>query len=237
MTVERYRNCAALPADGVGQFFALHGSMGSMRKFGLTTAISAFLTLVVAAPSAFAQTPLLRDNGAPPDNPWHHGSTVDLFGGSASTSEDTRGTAGGGFGWEINHWVEVDASGTWLVARQGDSAFAANLKAVVSLTRPREVVPFLGAGVGVYHAVFDTTRGSVPAFYQSRLPAGTLDSLATFNDPALVFDAGANIFASRHVSIRPDLGVIVVTKNSSAYTVATAVVHLIYHFENHAIPD
>jgi hypothetical protein len=211
--------------------------MGSMRKVGLATAIGSFLALVVAAPSAFGQTPLLGDNGAPPDNAWQHGTTVDLFGGSATTSEDTRGAAGGGFGWEINHWVEVDATGTWLVARQGDSAFAANLKAIVSLTRPNTVVPFLGAGVGVYHAVFDATRGNVPAFYQSRLPAGIVDSLATFNDPALVFEGGANIFAGRHVSFRPGVGVIVVTRGSSAYAVATATVHLIYHFESHAIPD
>jgi len=208
-----------------------------MRNVGLATAIGSFLALVVAVPSAFGQTPLLRDNGAPLDNQWRHGSTVDLFAGFATTSEDTRGAAGGGFGWEINHRLEVDATGTWLVARQGDSAFTGNLKAVVSLTRPNRVVPFLGAGAGVYHAAFDTTRGSVPAFYQRRLPAGTFDSMATFNDPALVFDAGANIFAGRHVSLRPDVGVILVTRDSSAYTVLTATVHVIYHFENHAIPD
>jgi hypothetical protein len=209
-----------------------------MTKFGLTMAIGAFLAVVLAAPAAFAQAPPLRDNGAPPDNQWHHGSTVDLFAGAAATSEDTREAAGGGFGWEINHWVEVDASATWLVAHQGDSAFAANLKAIVSLTRPNTVVPFLGAGLGVYHAVFDTARGNVPAFYQSRLPAGTFDSTPTFNDPALVFDGGANIFAGRHLSLRPEVGVMLVTRgSSSAYAVATATVHLIYHFETHSIPD
>jgi hypothetical protein len=199
-------------------------------------AITTLLAVAAMAPAAFGQ-PILRDNGAPPDGPWRHGSTVDVFGGAAATSEDQRGAIGGGFGWEINHWVEVDASGTWLLAHEGDTAFGANVKAALSLTGPGTLVPFLGAGVGVYHATFDTSRGNVPAFYQKRLPAGAFGSLATFNDPALVLDGGVNIFATRHLSFRPEVGVTVVTRGSGAYGVTTAVIHLIYHFETHAIPD
>ena len=201
------------------------------RNFAL--ALGTFLTLITVVP-AFGQV-LLPDNGQLPDNPWRHGSTVNLSIGAATTSQDTRVEAGGGFGWEINHWVDMEASGTWLAARNGDTVFAADLTGLVNLTRPHIVVPFLGAGVGLYHASFDLTRGDIPAFYQNRLPAGSLGSLATFNDPALVFAGGVNVFAGRHFSVRPDLSVRVVTKASETYTVTMATMHVTYHFEVHGV--
>lgn len=52
------------------------------------------------------------------------------------------------------------AEGRWraCMTRQADAAFAAELKALVNLTRPNTVVPFLGAGVSLYFEVHDVIR-------------------------------------------------------------------------------
>jgi hypothetical protein len=191
-------------------------------------AIGTFLvSLIAVVPIASGQ--------ALPDNQWNHGTTLDVSTGAATASQGTRGTFGGAFGWEINHWVEVEGTGTWLVARQGDEAFAAELKALANLTRPNTIVPFLGAGVGFYHASFDTTRSAIPDFYQRRMSGLSFGSLITFNDPSFVFAGGVNIFTSRHFSIRPDVSVRLVTRASDTYAVTMATVHVTYHFEVHDV--
>jgi hypothetical protein len=192
------------------------------------------MSLIACAPAASGQV-LLPDNGQLPDSEWRHGSTLDVFAAAAMTAQDTRGGLGGALGWEVNRWVEVQGSGTWLVARQGDEAFAADLTALVNVTRPHLIVPFLGAGVGVYHASFDTTSGDIPDFYQRRIPAGLFGSLATFNDPSYVFDGGVNFFARRHLSFRPDISVRLVTRAGETYTVTMATLHVTYHFEVHGV--
>jgi hypothetical protein len=192
------------------------------------------MSLLACAPAAFGQV-FLPDNGQLPDNEWRHGSTLELFTGGAVTAQDTRGTFGGALGWEINHWIDVEGTGAWVVARQGDEAFAAELTALANLTRPHLVVPYLGAGVGLYHASFDTTRGDIPVFYQRRLPVGSVGSLATFNDPSFVFAGGFNIFAARHFSFRPDISVRLVSKASETYAVTMVTIHATYHFEMHGV--
>lgn len=193
-----------------------------------TLAIGSFVvSLIAGVPFASGQTP--------PGNKWSHGTTLEVSTGAAMTSQDTRGTLGGAFGWEINHWVEVEGSGTWLVARQGDEAFAAELKALANLTRPNTVVPFLGAGVGFYHASFETARGAIPGFYQRRMSGPPFGMLVTFNDPSFVFAGGVNIFTGQHFSIRPDISVRLVTRASDTYAVPMATVHITYHFEVHDV--
>jgi hypothetical protein len=168
-----------------------------------------------------------------PPNRWDHGTKLSVFGGAAMASPETRGAFGTAIGWEINRRFELEGTGSWLVARHGDDAFAAELKLSGNLTPPRAVVPFVAAGVGLYHASFDTTRGPLPDFYQRRLPASAIATLVGFNDPSFVFAGGANIFAGTHVSIRPDLSVRIATRSSSAFVVTMATVYVSYHFEKH----
>src|SRR5262252_1940511 len=127
-------------------------SRHSLFVVGLATA------QLLAAPSAFAQTY--------PDHDWTHGSTLQLFGGAAmAPSSDTHPTLGAGLGWEINRWVSIEGIGAWLVARHDNEAFAAEMTAVANLTHPRTIVPYLGAGVGMYVASFDSGSGAMPPFY------------------------------------------------------------------------
>jgi hypothetical protein len=183
------------------------------------------LSLMALALPASAQTA--------PGNPWRHGTTLDLFGGAvAAPSSDTRGALGGSLGWEINRRVEIEGAGTWVIARTGDQAFTAELKAMVNLTRPNAAVPFVGAGVGMYRATFDATSGPLPPFYQQRVsgPSGLAE---TFTDPSLVFTGGLNILTGRHVSVRPEASVRLVLHASDSYAVTMVAVHAIFHFEEH----
>ena len=83
-------------------------------------AIGPFIvSLIACVPPASAQTVA--------GNEWNHGTTLGVFAGSATAAPETRGTLGAALGWEINHRVELEGTGAWLVARQGDEAFARGL--------------------------------------------------------------------------------------------------------------
>jgi hypothetical protein len=133
----------------------------------------------------------------------------------------------------VNHWFSIEGGGTWLAARQADDGFAAELKALVNVTRPNRVVPFVGAGIGLYRASFDTARGPLPDFYQRRLTGSPLTARPTFTDPSFVLGTGVDFFMGSHVSVRPDLSVRFVTRNSESYAVTLATMHVTYHFEVH----
>lgn len=194
----------------------------------LVLAIGPFVvSLIACVPPASAQTV--------PGNEWSHGTTLGVFAGIATASPDTRGTLGAALGWEINHWVEIEGTGAWLVAQHGDEAFAAELKVVTNLTRPNTVVPFLGAGVGMYLATFDVTSGTLPAFYQQRVAGPAAGTQQSFTDPSFTFVGGCDIFAARHFSIRPEISVRLVTHASDAYAVTMATVRATYHFESHDV--
>jgi hypothetical protein len=199
-----------------------------MKRSMLLAMTIALTSLVGIAATAAGQTSL-----TPPPNQWDHGTKLSVFSGAAIASPDTRGTFGTAIGWEINHRVELEGTGSWFPARQGNDAFAAELKVSGNLTGPRAVVPFVAAGVGLYHASFDTTRAVLPDFYQRRLLGSSIGAIANFTDPSLVFAGGANFFVGPHFSIRPDMSVRLVTRSSDTFAVTMATVYLSYHFEEH----
>jgi len=167
-------------------------------------------------------------------HPWSHGTTLDLFGGAAlAPSADMRGALGGTIGWEVNHHVEIEGAGTWIVPRDSDQAFMAELKGVFNLTRPNAAVPFVGAGVGMYLATFDAGSNAIPAFYQPRMAGAAAGSSQSFTDPSLILAGGFNIIASRHVSLKPEVSVRWVLHDSDSYAVTMLAVHFVYHFEDH----
>ena len=167
---------------------------------------------------------------------WTHGTTLDLFGGAAlAPSADMRAALGGTIGWEVNHHVGIEGAGTWVVPREHDQAFMAELKGVFNLTSPNAAVPFVGAGVGMYLATFDVGSSSIPAFYQPRMTSAPAGSSQSFTDPSLILTGGFNIMTSRHVSSKPEVSVRWVLHDSNSYAVTVLAVHAIYHFEDHGI--
>jgi hypothetical protein len=186
----------------------------------------ALVLLLALAPPLAAQDSKAYD--------WSHGTTwTGVVGAASAESADTRATLGGGFGWTLNRWVAVEASGQWLMPRHEDHGFSADITAVVNLARQGRVIPFVGGGMGLYIASFDTTTGTVPDFYQARIPENSAITHRTFTDPMFAFSAGMDIATRGRWSIRPVVDVKLVTDGSGAYPIAIGAVHIRYRFERH----
>ena len=189
-----------------------------------------FLTATTA--SAQTSSPLL-----PPPDTWTHGTTLSVFAGGAAGGHDTAGAAGGAFGWELTPRTSLEGGGTWLDWGPGARGFTANMTAQVAVTTARPIVPFLSAGVGLYHATFNRADGMMPRFYQRRMagPAGAPSSTATFTDPSLAGGGGITMFVSRHWTLRPEVIATVVMRDSRSFVVTTGALRLAYHFEDHPV--
>jgi hypothetical protein len=168
-------------------------------------------------------------------NVWSHGTRLAASAGLASASSDTGGLVGTAIAWEITPRLSVEGMGLWLDRKDATSTFAAALMAEMSLLPPHPLAPFVEAGFGFYRSSFDARRETVPSFYRDRMTAAVATSGATFTDPAFVFGVGLSVFAARHLAIRPQMDVFVVTRSSRTYVVYTAAVQVAYHFENHPI--
>ena len=167
--------------------------------------ITLLVVLGVAA-TASAQTAAM--------NPWGRGTTLELFGGAATTSPDTTGTFGAAVGWELTQRFEIQGAGAWFAQRHRADEFAAGFRLLTNLTRPSRIVPYVAGGAGLYRGTFDRTRAET--------------------DPTGVIAGGAHLYVSRHLSIRPEAAVRFVTAHSRAYRVTTVTFALAYHVEEHA---
>jgi hypothetical protein len=198
-----------------------------MRSF-LAASWSAVIVLMVSG-SAAAQA-----LGADAD--WSHGTTLNAFVGAGADGSKTGPLAGGSIGWEVTPRVAIEGTGYWLDRGTGADAFAAALKLQAGLTRSEKAVPFLQAGVGLYRAAFEPTAEPIPEFYSRRISADTGPGTThTFTDPSFIFGGGLNVFLTRHVTIRPDVEVIVVRDDSQTYVVTAVAVRFAYHFEEHPV--
>jgi hypothetical protein len=165
---------------------------------------------------------------------WRHCTFVDVSAGDlAAPSSPQRALTGAALGWEVTHRFSIEGSGLWLVPRESDKGFATELTLLANIGQPRRIVPFVGAGVGLYHASFDTTNGTVPDFYERRLTPSVVSHRQGFTDPSFVLLGGFNLFTNAHVSIRPDVTVRLVTGDSHAYALTAFAAHVTYHFGVH----
>jgi hypothetical protein len=171
----------------------------------------------------------------PAAHTWARGTTLEVIGGAATASPGTSGIYGAAVGWELNHLAEIEGVAAWLPERKGTQAFAADLKLLVNLTRPALLVPYVGGGAGLYRGTFDTARVTMPHFYRQRQNAVEPTGLASFTDPTVVVAAGANLYLARHFSLRPELGLRIVTNGSDTYRVTALTFALAYHVEEHAV--
>jgi hypothetical protein len=164
---------------------------------------------------------------------WRHCTFVDASAGDlAAPSSPQRAFASGGLGWEVNHRISIEGSALWAFPRESANGFAADLKLLANLRQPHRIVPFVGAGIGLYHASFDTT-GLIPEFYERRLTPSVVSHSQAFTDPSFVFLSGVNLFTNAHISIRPDVAVRLVTGDSHAHALTAFAAHVTYHFGVH----
>jgi hypothetical protein len=186
--------------------------------------------MILAMPSAgFAQGPDLS-----------HCTTANLLLGGTAGRDVRQPLFGGAVGWELMPHFFLETTVKWLVPDKGADAFSAIVSAQIPLTGRQTVVPFFTAGAGAHRASFDIDRSAIPAFYARRLidPGTMAGTQRSFVDPAFVTGGGVSIFASRHVSIRPEVEVMLVRHSSENYVLTSVGVRVAYHFETHRVtPD
>jgi hypothetical protein len=166
---------------------------------------------------------------------WRHGTTLAGFVGAGSAFAGVDPALGLSLGWEMKPWIGFEGRGTWFPAPEGASAFAVALNTRIAFDSARPVLPYASAGVGFYRATFDASASNaVPRFYRRKMgEAGLLGR--TFDDLLLTAGAGAEVFLSRHVALRPELTVMVVARSSDARAIPVFGVQVAYHFESHPI--
>jgi hypothetical protein len=186
------------------------------------------VALLVIAPNVWGQTVVADE--------WRVGTTLAGFVGASTTSRVTSAAAGAALGWEITPHVTLEGRGIWLDGGRRADAFAALFGARVPLLPARSVVPFLSGGVGMYRATFEAASGSIPRFYGRRMMVepGRFQG-QTFDDFVVGFGGGSDIFLARHLALRPELTILLVTTRSDTHAVPVYGVHLAYHFEDHPI--
>jgi opacity protein-like surface antigen len=177
----------------------------------------------------------LRAQASVVNEEWRHGTTLAGFVGAASPFSSVDPALGLSLGWETKPWLGFEGRGTWFPAPDGVSAFGVAFSTRIAFDSARPVLPYASAGVGFYRATFDTSASNtMPRFYRRRMgEAGLLGR--TFDDLLLTVGAGTEVFLSRHVALRPELTVMLITTRSDARAVPAFGVHMAYHFESHPI--
>ena len=189
-------------------------------------ACTAVMALMMA-PDAWGQTTT---------EDWRRGTTLAGFIGAASPSSETSAAAGAALGWELTPHFTIEGRAIWMDAGHRADSFAALLGVRVPLLPARPFVPFVSAGAGVFLATFDSTSSTMPHFYQRRMMSGSTGFQGrTFEDFVASLGGGADVFLARHLALRPEVAVLIVTTTSDTRTVPVLGVQLAYHFESHPI--
>ena len=160
-----------------------------------------------------------------------HATTLNVFAGAGTDSSETGFVAGMAMGWDVTRQLALEGSGSWLDRGDGADAFSAALKVQARLRTVRTVGPVVEAGFGMYRAWFDPDATAIPEFYRHRITATD----RTVTDPAFVFGGGVSLFASRRISIRPDVETMLVRSSGQNYFVTTFAARFVYHFEDRPI--
>jgi hypothetical protein len=196
----------------------------------LWTAIAWLFVAASAAPVA-AQTP-------PSPDPWRHGATVTVGGGTASASGEVNGLGSGSMSWELTPRLALEGTAFWLDRAHDAGAFAAALSARFDLSPPRRVVPFVDSGFGFYDATFDLRQGTPPAFYRQRGAQPSVGAtMVSFTDPMLLVGGGGDVFLNTHLAVRPEIALLLAIHGSQTYDIATVTVRFVYHFERHPLGE
>lgn len=193
----------------------------TIREWAGAVAVASILTLNVSAAQA----------QSPPAGEWQHGGFVTGFGGGADVWSRHSFAAGAAFGWEVTPRLALEAGGRWFDVPARESAFAADISARIGLVRRRAATPYVSAGAGMFRTAVSAVD-SAPAFYRARIDPQRLGR-HVFRDPLWSAGAGADVQLARHLSMRPDVTVLIVTTRSDARVVPVYGIRLTYYFEPH----
>jgi hypothetical protein len=167
------------------------------------------------------------------DGQWQRGTVLAGSFGAVAASPDTSLFGGTALGWEIVPRLSVEGRAMWLPNADRPTDFVALLSAAVPLLPGRRTVPFVSGGIGMYRATVDSRSSDIPEFYARRLPAGA--TRPVFQDVLFSFGAGADLFATSRVAIRPEVSLFAVTADGNRRWMTVYAVSLAYHFEAHGM--
>lgn len=181
------------------------------------------------AEDALAQAPRRPD--------WTSGSSLGLFAGAATDGSRVGAVGGGTAGWEVAPQLSVEGTVSWFSRGHRTGSFSADFTALFALVPPRRTMPYVKAGVGLYHTWLDSAESPIPDFYSRRLEDRVLGTTETFTDPAIVVGTGVRLWLSERWVLRPELDAKAVVNGSRAYWMTSAAVRLAYSFVERPIND
>ncbi len=163
-----------------------------------------------------------------PAHRWSHCTTLSMSGGMAGASDQVGAAIGAAIGWEITPRMGLEFAGTWFDKQPGSTAYSAGLSLRAVLANSLSAAPFVEGGFGLYSASFNPKLATdIPPFYSERISGVTTNR---FNDPAFFAAAGADVYRSNRLAVRPTVGATMAVRDGRTYTVATVTVHVEYHF-------
>lgn len=185
--------------------------------------------------------PALAAAQAPAAAEWQYGSAVTLFGGLASPNSGLQGAAGVSIAWEFTPRLSFDATGLWFPAGAYRNGSFFGVGTRYGLMGARQAAPYVSASVGLYRSTYGMhgggwMMGAMPWSYGVTSPYWPYAyGRPAASDFAIRAGGGVDLFAGRHVSIRPEVQVIVTTSRRDAQVIPLVGLHLAYHFEPHPI--
>lgn len=190
-------------------------------------------SLAVALCAALA-TPAWTQNDRAPAS--ERGTELDGLVGAASTDTHTGPLAAGIAGWRLSPVVRAEARAAWLARGTGADAFAADLGGSVTLVRRMRVAPYVGAGIGLYRARFETPSAPMSAFYRRRLGQTlTANQERAFTDPSVRLSVGVDWRIGTRVSVRPEASALLVRRDGRGETLALVGLRIGYRFEDRPV--
>jgi len=162
-------------------------------------------------------------------------TTTNLFGGGMFMSDENHPVLGGAVGWELMPHLTTEATFRWLTPQQGSTAMSVLFTAQVPMRAGTRVVPFIAGGAGLHYATFDLSHGPLPDFYQQRVTSTLPTGQQSFSDPAYIVSAGVSFFATKRMSIRPEVETMIVHGGGENLIGITAAVRIAFHFEDRVV--
>jgi len=168
---------------------------------------------------------------------WTRGTELGLFVGGATGASTTGAAVGAVAGWQITRLAAIEGRGSWFARGQGADGFSADISGLLNLVPKQTVTPYVGAGIGLYHASFASASSRMPAFYRNRMGpgGGGMPVGLSFTDPAFRLTTGVDVVAQRHLAFRPEASVLLVRSHGIHETMVTFGVRFAYRFEDHPV--
>jgi hypothetical protein len=98
---------------------------------------------------------------------------------------------------------------------------------------PRQTItPYVGASLGLYRAMFDSSSMPMPSFYRFRVITDRRTERLIFTDPAFRMTAGVEIVNRRRITVRPEASSMIMWRDGRSEAITMIGVRFGYRFED-----